>query len=347
MARKPSVSRKTKKPKTTRKSKPATLKRVISKVAKSKKRKAPVFTPRKTLKEENEVIAVEKEKFSLSPDLMFQAPSMVQEVAAAPTPGYELPWRYQDNCLMIMPRDPWWIHSYWDISEARVNEVISSIPVYERQNLKWIMRAYDVTGVRDFRGNNANSYFDLDINFEANSWYVNVNSPEREWCVEIGFVNSAGKFFAVARSNIIKTPYFGISSVIDEEWVLPDDDYFKVLGIYDLGNSSLERMGKFEEIIKRQISSPLASWGVSSLYPQKKKEEKFFLETWTEVIVHGRTEADAEVTIEGKKVNLRSDGTFTQRYALPPGDFKFEVEATSSNKNHKRKQVPAVKRYNK
>jgi nitrogen fixation protein FixH len=50
--------------------------------------------------------------------------------------------------------------------------------------------------------------------------------------------------------------------------------------------------------------------------------------------------------VEGKKVKLRSDGTFTVRYALPPGEFKFEVEATSKNKKHKRKTIPAVKRYN-
>jgi len=345
MARKPSKKNNNFKEKKTK----PTLKKAISRFI--NKRKKPIPTPpvhpasRAASKTENEVVKVEKEKFSLAPEFMPQA-QFVPGVTVA-EPQYNLPLRYQDERLMIVPRDPWWIHSYWDISEHRVNSVISSIPVYERQGLKWIMRVYDVTGVRDFRGNNAKSYFDIDIHFESNSWYVNVNQPEREWCVEIGFVNAAGKFFAVARSNIIKTPYFGISSVIDEEWALPDEDYFKVLGIYDLGKSSLERKRKFEEIIKRQISSPLASWGVSSLYPQRKKEEKFFLEVWTEVIVHGRTEADAEVTIEDKKVNLRGDGTFTQRYALPPGDFKFEVQATSKNKKHKRKAIPAVKRYNK
>lgn len=259
---------------------------------------------------------------------------------------YELPVRYGDNRIMLLPRDPWWLHTYWDISETKKNEVIDAIPAHERDNLRWILRVHDVTGVGEFQGGNSNSSFDLGINFDANNWYINVNQPERDWCVEIGLINSAGKFFLVARSNIIKTPYFGVSSVIDEEWALPDEEYYKVLGFYDLGKSSLERRKKLEEYIKQQISSPTSSWGGS---PSKHQEEKdkFFLEVWTELILYGRTEADADVMVAGKKIKLRNDGTFSMRYALPVGDFDFEVVATSKNKKFTEKRVPAVKRYDK
>jgi hypothetical protein len=288
------------------------------------------------LAKEEEKMQVERVKFTA-----------IQEPVPE-TVRYNLPVRYGDDRITIIPRDPWWMHSYWDISERKINEVISAIPIYERQNLKWILRVYDVSGVKSFHGNNANSFFDIDINFEANNWYINVNQPERDWCVEIGLINPFGKFFAVARSNIIKTPYFGISSIIDEEWALPDEDYYKVLGVYDLGKSSLERKKRFEEIIRHQISSPLASWGVSSLFSERKKAaEKFFLEVWTELILYGRTEPDAEVTVEGKKVALRPDGTFSLRYALPAGDFQYRVIGTSKNKNHKITKTPAVKRYDK
>jgi hypothetical protein len=272
-----------------------------------------------------------------------------QEISPVAESSYSLPSKYGSNELALLPRDPWWLYTYWDISQQRIDEVVSSIGIDERQDLRWALRIYDVSGIKKFIGSNANSFFDLDINFEAGNWYININQPEREWCVEIGFKNSKGNFFAVARSNIIKSPYFGISSRIDEEWVLPDDEYFRVLGIYDLGKSSLERQRKFEEIVKRQISSPLASWGISSLYSERipQQKDKFFLEVATEVILYGRTEPDAEVTIEGKKVELKSDGTFSLRYALPVGDFQFEVVGTSNNKKYKIRKVPAVKRYDK
>ena len=268
---------------------------------------------------------------------------------AAPVKAeYNLPVKYADDRIVLMPRDPWWIYSYWDISEGRINSVISSIPVYERQNLKWTLRAYDVTMVSDFNGANANSYFDLDVNYEAGNWYINVNQPERDWCAEIGLKNPEGKFFPVARSNFIKTPYFGVSGIIDEEWAVADEDYYKLMGgsVLDIGRSSFQRRKQLEELVTRQISSPLSSWGGSGAFG-KKEQDKFFLEVWTELILYGRTEADAEVIVEGKKVQLRPDGTFSLRYALPVGDYKFEVAGTSKNKKHKIKKTPAVKRFDK
>jgi hypothetical protein len=327
--------------KSTRKEKKPILKRIVNKIAKRRRKKeypleemAPKLDA--FLQKEKETVEVEKIKLTAIKEV---APANIQ---------YNLPFKYGDNRITLLPRDPWWIFTYWDISEGKINEVISSIPVYERENLRWILRVYDVTSVKSFDGSNANFSFDIDISFEANNWYINVNNPERDWCVEIGLINPFGKFFPIARSNTIKTPCFGISSIIDEEWALPDEEYYKVLGVYDLGKSSLERKKRFEEIIKHQISSPLASWGVSSLFSERVPlKEKFFLEVWTELILYGRTEPDAEVTVEGKKVALRPDGTFSLRYSLPVGDFKYEVAGVSKNKKHKITKTPAVKRYDK
>lgn len=330
------------------KSKKPFLKQIIPKLLRRSKKKeigeiSAGESAGKVVEKNNLNFSLQREKEKVEETKFTSVQEATQEIIQ-----YNLPFRYADNRITLLARDPWWLHTYWDISENRVNEVISSIPVNERQNLKWIIRIYDVTEIGDFKGDNANSFFDMDVHFEANNWYINVNTPQRDWCVEIGFKNPMGKFFPVARSNVTQTPYFGISSSVDEEWVLPEDEYFKILGVYDLGKSSLERRKKLEEIIKHQISSPLASWGVSSLSSERVKEkDKFFLEVWTELILYGRTMSDAKVTVEGKKVNLRPDGTFTLRYALPVGDFKFEVTGVSKNDKHKIKRIPAVKRFDK
>jgi len=262
--------------------------------------------------------------------------------------SYSLPSRYNDNRIVMVPRDPWWVHTYWDISERKINEVVSDIPASEREGLTWILRMYDVTGIRDFNGGNFNSYYDVDINFDANNWYVNVNVPEKDWCAEIGLRTKKNNFFAVARSNIVKTPYFGISDIVDEEWAMPDEEYFKLLGVYDLGNSSLAvKKKRLNELLKKQISSGAFSGGLSSASSlmERKQEKNFFLEVWTELILYGRTRSDATVSVGGKKVKLRDDGTFSLRYALDEGDFRFDVTATSRDKTDSITIVPAVKRY--
>jgi hypothetical protein len=262
------------------------------------------------------------------------------------TREYNLPLRYYDNRLVALSRDPWWLHFYWDLNEQRIKEVISKIPSSQQQDLSWVLRVYDVTNIADFNGRNANYHIDVGVNVDANNWYVNVNNPERCWCGEIGLMTKDGQFFAVARSNIIKTPCFGISDVIDEEWACADDDYYKVLGIYDLGRSSLARKKKVQKFLQEQISSGAFSGGVSSLFSyQPRKQKKFFLEVWTELILYGRTESTATVSVCGKKIKLKEDGTFSLRYALPEGDFRFDVVATSQSKEDTIEKTPAVKRY--
>ena len=49
-----------------------------------------------------------------------------------------------------------------------------------------------------------------------------------------------------------------------------------------------------------------------------------------ELIIYGATEPDAKVTIDGKPVQLRNDGTFSFHFAFPDGQFKLPVVAVSA-----------------
>jgi len=322
---------------TLRKKKAATSEKNNSK-KKSLLRRIPIFskTPKVVLEASQKV---QSAKFDLGVAVK-EKPK--EKAAFKPRQTFRLPFRYSDNKIALMVRDPWWIHAYWGISKEKEEEVISKIRRDERHDLKRILRVYDITGKEDFTGFNANNYFDVEINDLASNWYISVK-PEASFCVDIGFLSNKGKFYLLARSNIASTPYFGISPFLDEEWVLPDDEYFKILGIYDLGKSSLERRRKFQELFKKQISSLGASESFSPM-ARKKAARKFFLEVSTELILHGRTEPDAGLTLKGEKVKLKSDGTFSFRFALPVGNFEFPVEATSSSGKDKIKITPLVKR---
>ena len=55
----------------------------------------------------------------------------------------------------------------------------------------------------------------------------------------------------------------------------------------------------------------------------------FWFKVNAEVILYGSTERDARVTIGGRPVKLRDDGSFSFRFALPDGEFKLPVVAVS------------------
>jgi len=84
--------------------------------------------------------------------------------------------------------------------------------------------------------------------------------------------------------------------------------------------------------------------GGASEFVQPDKKRKFFFEIGAELIVYGRTESDAEVKLGDKKVDLRPDGTFSMRFALPDGKINLPFAATSSDKVETRKISTTVER---
>ena len=56
----------------------------------------------------------------------------------------------------------------------------------------------------------------------------------------------------------------------------------------------------------------------------------FWLNVNAELVLYGGTEPDAKLTIGGQPVELRPDGTFSCRFALPDGVYPLAVSATSN-----------------
>ena len=50
-----------------------------------------------------------------------------------------------------------------------------------------------------------------------------------------------------------------------------------------------------------------------------------------ELIIYGATEPDATVTIGGRKIKLRPDGSFSYRFALPDGRYDMPAVAVSAD----------------
>ncbi|HEX7653963.1 MAG TPA: hypothetical protein VF607_10680, partial [Verrucomicrobiae bacterium] len=48
-----------------------------------------------------------------------------------------------------------------------------------------------------------------------------------------------------------------------------------------------------------------------------------------ELIIYGATEPGAKVTLGGHEIKLRSDGTFSYRFALPDGKYDLPAVAVS------------------
>ncbi|MEO8428368.1 MAG: DUF4912 domain-containing protein [Verrucomicrobiota bacterium] len=78
-------------------------------------------------------------------------------------------------------------------------------------------------------------------------------------------------------------------------------------------------------------SPPSAFSNVSSPVPIAERKTDFWFNVNAELVVYGATEPDASVTIGGRMIKLRPDGSFSYRFALPDGAYELPVAAVSAN----------------
>jgi hypothetical protein len=100
-------------------------------------------------------------------------------------------------------------------------------------------------------------------------------------------------------------------------------------------------MGSLEitELIRRKLAHEISSLGVSSFgvsslsspFGGMEKSKGFWLNVNAELIIYGATEPDAKVTLGGHEIKLRSDGTFSFRFALPDGKYDLPAVAVSAD----------------
>ena len=258
----------------------------------------------------------------------------------------ELPGGYDQDKIALMVRDPWWLHTYWEVRWATFERYKSELGdnFYKARR---VLRVYDVSNII-FNGSNAHQYFDIHVNEYSSNWYIDAGGPGKSWCVDYGLLLPDGRFVTIVRSNVVHTPIVGPSWITDEEWMIPEEMFARLYGMgFGLGQSSPVGKAWQERIKQALFSGAMASPGMASMASPVKKEvreRKFWMWVDCELIVYGATEPDAKVTVQGRSINLRQEGTFTLRFALPDGKQAIPVKAVSADEIEERTVTPIVSR---
>ena len=256
-----------------------------------------------------------------------------------PRCGGELPANYGDNEIYLLVCDPYKIYSYWEIQKDHQERNLSKLGGCW-DSVVSILRVYDVT-----EPEKTPSCYDIVLKNMVKEWYLNTQ-PDHSYYTEIGLLHRDGRFICLACSNKVTTPRSTMSTVVDEKWMSVDfDKMYALSGGFQVGKSSAELRKLMEERLKGAITSGSGAGAVSSMSsPVKIKERGFHFWLECELVIYGGTESDAKVTMQGRPVPLRPDGTFTLRYGLPDGKFVFDCRAESSDGVEARTITPVVGR---
>lgn len=253
----------------------------------------------------------------------------------------DLPHRYGKDKIVLQVRDPWWLYTYWELTPQTIQKLKDELEG-RFHRAKFVLRVYDISHII-FSGENAHRFFDIYINDYADNWYIDTNGPGRSWCVDLGLRLSDDRFITIVRSNVVTTPLDRPSWVTDEEWMVPDELFAKLYGTaVGLGGSPVKIKKPWLELQKRVFVSGGLSSGASPVRKKEVGKRQFWLVVNTELIVYGATESNAKVTVCGKPITLRPDGTFSLRFSLPDGKQVIPVKAVSFDNIDKRTITPIV-----
>ncbi len=120
------------------------------------------------------------------------------------TEPFRLSEVYSESRVVLLPVGPYLVHAYWEVSSSDMEKARSELGK-DFSKAQPVLRFYDITFII-FDGTNAHNYFDIEVKIKDQSSYVNLYSPEKSYCIDLGFRARDGEFLPLARSNFAETP---------------------------------------------------------------------------------------------------------------------------------------------
>ena len=244
--------------------------------------------------------------------------------------------------LVVMVRDPYWLHAYWELGRRSVQRAEAAMGQH------W-HAAHPVLRIHELSRNGTTSASrqavrDIEIHGGVNNWYIDVHNPPKSYQLEIGYLAPGNRFYCMARSNVVTTPAPGSADTFDRNWAEVAKDCDRVYAM-TAGAVEQDASGDLKDILEEHLHRPMGEslftqFGAGASGP--KQDFRFHIDT--ELIVHGKTQPDARVTLRGEPVRLRPDGSFAVRFSLPDRRHVLPVVANSGDGAEQRTIVLAIDR---
>ncbi len=247
--------------------------------------------------------------------------------------------------IALFVRDAHWMHATWDITRHAIERAKAAM-MEHWHGAKPILRLIrmDDTGTTN---TSETTERDIEIHGGLRNWYIEWSGEPANFRVLIGYLSSSGRFHAIAKSNIVKTPGAGTPDAVDEHWSdlgAESERIFAVSGGYDDELDSGELKEMLEDRLRRTLGAPpLAKLGAGADSPFRQRGG-FHFEMEVELVAYGSTVPDGYLTLNGEPVALRSDGTFALRVPFPDRRQVLPAVACSRDGSQQRTIVVAVER---
>lgn len=249
----------------------------------------------------------------------------------------------KEDRLVVMVRDPYWLHAFWELSQRSVDRAQAAMGPHWH-SAQPVLRLF-----RMEEAGTATLERDIVIHGGVSNWYIDVQNPPCEYRMEIGYLADNNSFYCLTRSNTVQTPSASTSDAVDDNWSHVSeqaDRIFAMSGGYSPQGTSRELQELLEERLRRPLGTPMNTrYGTGAKAGgtmQQSGNMPFAVDA--EVIVYGAADRNAHVTLKGEPVQLRADGTFAVRLSMPDKRQVIPIVASSGDGVEQRTIILAVER---
>jgi hypothetical protein len=177
--------------------------------------------------------------------------------------------------LVVMVRDPYWLHAYWDLSRKSVERVKAVLGPYWH-GARPVLRVYEV--VRDDAVADARHHLrDIRIHGGVKNWYLDVQNPPKTYQLDIGYLVPGGRFYCLARSNVVTTPPEAAADNFDKNWTDVAKNYDRIFALSG-GYSEQEAKGELKEVFEERLQRPIGDQMLTLFglgHPEKEPDFEF------------------------------------------------------------------------
>jgi hypothetical protein len=106
--------------------------------------------------------------------------------------------------VAAMAVNPYLLHVYWQISDQDLEDIRDALGE-SLANARPVLRLYDITCIL-FDGTNAHQVFDVEVDIRTMEWNVPIWSADKSYTIDLGYKAPDGRFYRMARSNVVRVP---------------------------------------------------------------------------------------------------------------------------------------------
>lgn len=127
----------------------------------------------------------------------------------------DLPEGYGETRIVLMPRDPQWAYTYWDIPNEH------KVALRNQGGQQLALRLYDATGI-DLAYQVPHSVQEYPCDEMAREWYLPLPVSDRDYVIEIGYRCTDGRWLVLARSVPVHVPPTYPSDWVEDQFITVD-----------------------------------------------------------------------------------------------------------------------------